>query len=64
LADLLDLSRRDVSATMFGRLSWTAPLVGAGIVFAFVLLTTPPGFRRTDAPFGWAARSQRRGGVP
>jgi hypothetical protein len=24
--------------------SWLVPLIGAGAVFAFVLLTTPPGF--------------------
>ena len=24
--------------------SWLLPLIGAGAVFAFVLLTTPPGF--------------------
>ena len=24
--------------------SWVVPLLGAGLVFAFVLVTTPPGF--------------------
>jgi hypothetical protein len=33
------------SDTMFrSPLSWLVPLIGAGAVFVFVLLTTPPGF--------------------
>ena len=33
--------------------SWLAPLLGAGLVFAAVLWTTPPGFRAvTDVVFG------------
>lgn len=25
--------------------TWITPLIGAGVVFAYVLVTTPPGFR-------------------
>jgi hypothetical protein len=35
------------------RWSWLAPLLVAAVVFAAVLLTTPPGFRAiTDIAFG------------
>ena len=35
------------------RWSWAVPLGAAGAVFAFVLLTTPPGFKAiTDVLFG------------
>jgi hypothetical protein len=39
---------------MFGSVwSWLVPIVGAAVVFAAVLLTTPPGFRAiSDIVFG------------